>query len=942
MDSNAIAEVLEKTSEQVKELKEVGLIKNGKLNLNSFNDNVQTVADNLGAIIPDIVEISKEQVAIINHGLEGVMSFVRTFQITNTYVAVLFNSPDKLNKISYSLSKVQDLENRLLKDVRDTLINLDLMLEETFKETAQYYSALAQIIYSEEKEGTIEIKYERSERLKEMMSKIYKRKTPTKKESRLKKSLGLVQIIDTLDNLNKTLNSIKIDEDTILKYYEVKGYSGKEEKTIKLNIDILESLKGISRELVDSLRRVGVLTEDESKRLNVIKGATFEQQLLAKYNKKNIEEALKGIKVDKGIVDHFKELLKIEEDLKNRLNRSSSLSDKEKIISKIKKLNSDKQGLKNQHDNIIKREVKIIHNVITAFTKIVSLWGYMVDNEIHIGQVAQKAAKALEELTKLELKLDSDLNKEPILIAIKTQESIAMTCNRAKELKTTGKVMNMLLRRLKYVVSFNDSLERYVHSFEDKIRQGENYVYSRVKEANKAVIVGESKTNEMVNIMREFNAVLEELSNERNMFDTERFVNELSSKYGNVTKHINDLIKRLKETKSSNEFKDIEAFMKFISRSFVDLLKDLNGFSKTFKDDFKKYERISDLYSRFIRNMARFLDAIDYSLKVQERLLKDEVSYKALNYRIKAFQSLFENLKKSQKEQMRLDSELAIVMNEVGMTKDYFSEYKKMLGEEFNRLLNEMNDAIKDYFSDRKLMEEQYRFLNHWLSSYRVDFSRYNKELSEIKIGFFDRLFNRSKFKDFGKSLSLMNKSLVLYDHRVSNLSKIKLGDSKDIGEFSDNVVIFVNEFMDGFLDLMKEVYNVLGVLNEMLSRIDWLFEKGYIAKFQSLISKMEELNMNNKLSKIDLMELSELKGLDVKRLRELFEGKPRVRDYNNLVSSLHQDYESKVQEIERLKKRLKCAFVKLLINAYVEWGGDKKDIKSYVEQVKKMCNGID
>ncbi len=941
MDSKSAAEVLERANESVNKLKEVGFIKDGKLNLDFFNKNVKTVADNLGAIIPDIVEISKEQVALINHGLEGVMSFVRTFQITNTYVAVLFNNPDKLKAIDYSLSKVQDLEKRLLDDVKSTLTNLGEMLEETFRETAQYYSALAQIIYSEKEGGTIEIKYERSERLKNMMSKIYKRKRLSEGRRELKKSLGLVQIIKSLGDVNKELKEIKIS-DEVIKFYEIEAYKGEEKKKIKLDIDVLNSLKGLSDELISSLKRVGVLTQDQNGKLNVIKGAMFEQKLLTKYNKEKIEEALKGIKIDKGVIDKFKELAHIKLDLTQKLNKSISVDDRISIIEKLKSLKNEETSLETKHDEIIKREVEIIHKVITAFTKIVSLWGHMVDNELHIGQVAVKATNALEELTKLELKLDSDLDKEPILIAIETQKSIAKTCERAKELKTTGKVMNMLLKRLKYVVSFNDSLERYVNGFEKKIKEGEKYVYNRVKEANKAVVVGESKTKDMVVIMREFNEVLKEISNERNTFDTQRFVNELSSKYEEMTSHIIKLIKELKDKKSS-DFKDIDALMKFVFGRFRDLLNDLNSFSKTFKDDFNKYEKVSKLYSKFIKNMAKFLDAIDYSLKVQEKLLKEEVSYKALNYRIKAFQSLFENLKKSQKEQMKLDSDLARVMKEVGMTRDYYSEYKKSLGDEFNELLDQMNKAIKDYFSDRELMKKQYQFLNHWLASYRVDFSKYNKELSEIKVGFFDRLFNKSKFKDFSESLSKMSKSLALYDHRLSNLSKLKgLKEPKDIGDFSDNVVLFVNEFVEEFLNILKEVYNVLGILNEMLSRINWLFEEGYIAKFQALISKMEQLNKNNQLANVKLEELSELKGLDMKRLRELFEGKPRVKDYKDMVSLLHKEYDEKVNKTESLKKRLKCSFLRFLINAYTELGGEEKDIKDYVRRYREKCKGIE
>ena len=215
--------------------------KDGKktLDLKKFNDNLEIASNNLGEIVPGIAQISKEQVALINHGLEGTINFISSFQTLNTAFAVFAEKPTistaekpeesmkELLKNSQTIKELEDLEGFILKDISSSLVNMESMLNATFKEVAGYYTALANIIYSEDESGEIVIDYKRNRELEnfldEVMGKDRKRtiningeEKDIKRKHTLKKSLGLVQIIQSLVDVSKEIEKvdIKIDDKT--------------------------------------------------------------------------------------------------------------------------------------------------------------------------------------------------------------------------------------------------------------------------------------------------------------------------------------------------------------------------------------------------------------------------------------------------------------------------------------------------------------------------------------------------------------------------------------------------------------------------------------------------------------------------------------------------------------------------------------------------------
>jgi two-component sensor histidine kinase len=148
--------------------------KTGKktLNLEKFNNHLENASNNLGEIIPGIAQISKEQIALINHGLEGTINFISSFQTLNTAFSVFAEKPDALMKYSNRIEELENLEDFLLKDINLALTNMESMLKATFKEVAGYYTALANIIYSEEESGTITVDYKRNAYLENLLDEV--------------------------------------------------------------------------------------------------------------------------------------------------------------------------------------------------------------------------------------------------------------------------------------------------------------------------------------------------------------------------------------------------------------------------------------------------------------------------------------------------------------------------------------------------------------------------------------------------------------------------------------------------------------------------------------------------------------------------------------------------------------------------------------------------
>jgi len=109
------------------------LITEKGLNLDFFNSNLENASNNLAFVVPQIVDVSKEQISIINNGLENVINFMRAFQIVNTTFAMMARTPTKINEFKEDLNKVKNLETDIVLDVKSSLNNLSKTLAETFK-----------------------------------------------------------------------------------------------------------------------------------------------------------------------------------------------------------------------------------------------------------------------------------------------------------------------------------------------------------------------------------------------------------------------------------------------------------------------------------------------------------------------------------------------------------------------------------------------------------------------------------------------------------------------------------------------------------------------------------------------------------------------------------------------------------------------------------------
>ena len=471
--------MVDKTFEEILTgLKDNSLIVEGKdrvkkLDLTKFNSSVSNASTNLGKIIPSIIDVSKEQVAVINHGLENVIAFSRVFQTVNTSVAIMVQT----GKVDKDIKKIEEFEDSLVNNVLETLEGLDKMLDETCKEIDIYYGALAKIINSTGNSDYSK-KFSRSA-LSDNLKKSFEglnavRTKGFTKEIKIDKGLGIFQIIDNLGKLNKEIKKINLTDGEVRN--EIYISTIKDQK-IQIDIDILQALQSTGNSLINSLQKVGQLSQEEGESTEKIKIVLKKEKEFVKKGIDEIKRFKDLIKNKNSLTTYLKEIIKNINYVENVI--SSNSEQEFKKFEKKMELNNKKKDLMKKHDLIIKRQMEIIHNVINLFSSIVSVWGWQVDEEIHIGQVADKTVIALKQLSKLQIKID--LNTDALLIAEKTQESISNTCDVAKSLKSVGKVMQMLLKRVKKTIQMNSMIENELIQMNLTKEEYEKYKNERIE-----------------------------------------------------------------------------------------------------------------------------------------------------------------------------------------------------------------------------------------------------------------------------------------------------------------------------------------------------------------------------------------------------------------------------------------------------------------------------
>ena len=916
-----------------------------KIKLKAFNENLKTASSNLGIIIPDIVEISKEQVALINHGLEGVLSFIQAFQTVNTTFAILAENPEKAVLFSNKLKDVQDLEGRVIDDVKESLKNLDTMLGETFKEVSVYYDALGQIIYSEEAGGKIEIKYKRNDpELAEMMNKIYRRESKTK-EHELEKSLGLIQLIETLDKVSRKIKKIKIGE-TTQKYYLIKTTKGAE---IKLDIEIFNALQSLSGELLDSLKNVGFLVDDEVKGVKKVESEVFQAKILSNYGVRTALELEKTLEKKRKVVDFFikkaSDINKLEQFQKERDN-----TERAEIFQEITKLKKEKKDALAVHDEIIKAQIKIINKVVNVFANIVSLWGDQVDNEIHIGQVADKAAKSLKKLAKVQLKINKDADEQTLLVAASTQDEIRKTSEKAKDLKTVGKVMQFLLERVKTLISFNEGLENQIKKFHSSTKKADEYMNNKLEKVKELTNNKYPKMKNKINkIIKKFDKNLRKLGNDENLFQNMRLLDEFEQNYKIIDEEMEEFIQKVNVKTEDVNASNFEEYCKNLGvpldeldNKIDHLFDNFNKLSKTFRDDFEKYMKVSDAYRSFVKELSPMLDLISYVISLERKLAEEKIDLKNLNYRIKAFQNLFNKLKESQKQQAELDNNLKEIMKKLGMKKNYFSEYAEKLDKEFNNLFSYLQDFTKQYFNDEKKMKIAYEGAEKWIKEFEVDFSDYNRELKNMKIGFFQKLFKTQSYKksEFWKELNTIKNSFEKYDKMIKKLGGINLKKAENVETFCKNSVILINELLKGYQDLMNELYNSVNTMSFVLENLQNLTSEGYINTFQKMLESFRNLN-----AKLDETEKKtyDLKEFEQFNVSDTLEKLRNVTNFENLSNATNEqkikleEYNKELKnDAERVRKTMLEFFLKYLTQPNI-YPADSEKGRKYREMLSEI-----
>jgi hypothetical protein len=921
-----------------------------RLDLTAFNRNLENASKNLGTIIPSIIEVSKEQVALINNGLEGTINFIKAFQTFNTAFAAFVEQPEIFEKkYKGKMEQLESLEKTIMDEVKDNLSGLNEMLTETFREVSVYYTALGHIIYSEEEGGAIEVGYNRSNALAEKMGKIYTRKDNHSKGFSMEKSLGLVQIIQSLIDIEKEVKHIRIDDIETSQYY-IQGKTGENESRIKIDIDVIIALKGISNELLSSLKSAGVLIENESTHINEIKSDAFKQKSLAENGLNAVREIIGKLGEHAKVTHFFRNNFGY---IKKISGYSIAAKDKEqaKIYDEVAQKEKENSKAKEVHDRIIKNQMDLIIKVVNSFGSIISLWGDQVNNEISIAQVADKAVIAIDRLSRVEIK--EDINVEGLLIAKKTQKAIGEACSYASELKNVGKVMQMLLGRVKSLLSYNKGLESQIRMFHSSKDEAKDYAYEKLHEIKSILYEKYPKISKNVSAtLDEFNKKMESLSKKKNQKENQDLINNLISSY----ERIGDNVQREKiyieaETKIiSSDIAKFEESCKNLGErlnitddSIDSIFDSFKGFRKTFFDDFEVYMKLSQDYRELIGGISPMLDLMSYMISMQKQLGQQKIELRVINQSLKAFVALFGEMKKIQAEERLLDNDLMKVMKDAKLSKmDYYEDYKKKLGS-FRELFEELESEVIEYFKDAQSKTgKAYSLANEWMSSFEVNFRDYNKELKSMNIGFFEKLFKTQSYKekDFWQDIKEVRKSFDATDKRINNLSKLNLKKPKNVAEFCKFSIDFVNQIFTGYKDLIVEVNRIVQVMhlvNENLSKIQSTKLESFsgmiksFKKFNSQLDELEDQTVN--LEEFDRLNVDNM----LKSLSELTDFKKLENVSRIELEKLNKIKGHAIQDVEDLRNQLLVFYTTYLTKALHDGKEKEKYSKIYEEAKSKL-----
>lgn len=947
---SSVSEQQEIINKVTKKLEQNKLLieKNGKktLDLGKFNNHLENASNNLGEIIPGIVQISKEQVALINHGLEGTINFISSFQTLNTAFSVFAEKPDVLMNYSKRIEELENLEDFILKDVNLALTNMESMLKATFKEVAGYYTALANIIYSEEESGTITVDYKRNAYLENLLDEVMgkDRQKNIKKSHEMKKSLGLVQIIQSLVDVSKDVRKIEINNESVNETY-IKTSEG---ESITIDTDIVESLKSISAQLLDSLNNAGLFIDKQGEEVRIIKQIEYEELILAENGTKALDELEKTLGQHKKITQFFIESAKKVKGLEN-MNVSSS--DKAKLFEEISMNLGKQEDAKKVHDDIIKKQMNLIVDVVNTFASIVALWGHQVDKEISIAQVAGKSANALEKLAKVQVSsFGENASVEPLLVAKKTQESIVKTCNKAKELKNVEKVMQYLLRRVKDLVSFNRGIESQIRDTRKEIREAAEYKREQLKSIKKVLYEKyPEKQKKIAKVINNFNEKISHLANNANIKENEGFIEKLFEGFVKIN---NSLMRSIDEIEEKTRIiaQNPEKFPKSCEElglvldkndNKVDLMFDhLQRFNKIFSDDFRIYSNLSQSYKELLEGITPFMNMIDYISSTQKSLVAKKIDLRELNQYLKAFLKIFEARRKSQVEEASIDADLSRIMREVKMDKDhYYEKYIQRMGKGFE-LLKELEEFTKEYFSNAQdKLSKAYAMAENWTQMFSFEFKEYNKKLKDMNYGFFDKLFRTENYKekDFFLELKTIENSFARIDLQINNLSKLNLKQAKDVPEFCKISVIFVNEMLSGYKELASTITKVSEVINIINNNLN-TFKSKNINTLTNFLAIIKE--NNEKIDKIEAdFDFDELDKLSV---NDVFSSLNKLTDFSGLSKKSETNL-AKLKKIEPVVVKTVEDFKNSLLLFYTTYlthnaaGLNESEKKKY-ESIKKTA----
>ena len=754
-------------------------------------------------------------------------------------------------KEKFTLDKIQEAENKLSQkdEVDKKIISLQTSLNELLKGIKNQIEEIEEAIERIKREKRIlkEKLKEEEIRLKRILEEIYQEKIEKREDEFFKKEKTLLNEINSIENeienfLRKKENYQKELSEVSFKYKEMEN--------------------NIKDEFNKKFERIENEKKEHKKTIDLMNDENYKLNRNLKKIKNEFEEEIENIKIF-----YKKELNKIDKKIEFFQN---ILKTKPNSFKEF--LNQNVENWEEELYPVIDEEL-LSKSVDELKPKVVSdrIFGIELNKKtLKSIPTMREAEEEIEKLNNLKIALDEEKNQK-IKILNKEFES--------KQIEITSfiEVNNEKIKELKNKIA---SLENEKKDLEKRLKDEIVQLNEKRKEEEKLIKINISKTNDVINSLREKidllrreikrnkkefeklkneflkekenefkikkQKLIEEFKQKERLKDEE--INELNLKKEKISKdeRINELQKEIEKLNVINL--EIERAKIFLNE-YNEKKEFINSLSKI-KKEIEKYneykKRIEKSFDKLNNKLNKKLALIEEELaKLENRLdvikdgLKKVANLKLVEEKI-ATNEFLSNLIDEYKLKEGNFKEKRIDLKEIASNIKTALEKFAVSGLEVNFNIEKLSELVKD---ELEKIDELYLFKN---KKFEVLNKTRLKEIRNLLGGLLEKRldnFERSK-SDFINQVKRINK----------NLSKVDFGIIRDIKiEIEENK----RSILKIFEDIKENIGDLLGILSEESLFFDNIQSERKLKKIEEEFNLIKKEINKESFSLVDVVDIN-------------------------------------------------------------------------------------